>query len=74
MFSKQLSVIRGQSHNLIEILRRRGSPADLVSRPLVTIIEETEADDGLVSRSRRSLARVRQRIQTLQLKPFFSSC
>jgi hypothetical protein len=61
MFAKQLSVIKGQSFNLIEILRRSGTPCDLVARPLVTLIEESEVmTQGIVQKSKKSLHRVKQ--------------
>ena len=47
LFTKQLSVIRGQSLNLIEILNRCESPSQLVKRTLVTVVEETETGLGL---------------------------
>jgi hypothetical protein len=75
MFAKQISVVRGQSVNLIETLRRCGTPAELVSRPLVTVVEEVEKEDGVVAQTKRSLLKVKQRIQTMsRSQPWFTSC
>lgn len=75
MFAKQISVVRGQSVNLIETLRRTGTPAELVSRPLVTVVEEVEKEDGVVAQTKRSLLKVKKRIQTMsRSQPWFSSC
>jgi hypothetical protein len=75
MFAKQISVVRGQSVNLVETLRRCGTPSDLVARPLVTVVEVVEKEDGVVAQTKRSLLKVKQRIQTLsQSRPWFTSC
>ncbi len=76
MFAKQISVMRGQCYNLIEILRRNGTPLDLVSRPLVTFVEEAEpsslGDKSLVERSKRSFKNVQQKFT--HTKACFKSC
>ena len=75
MFSKQISVVRGQSLNLTEILNRCASPLDLVARPLVTLVEEVEFKEGVMEKSRRSLLKVKQSIKTwTSSRPLFSSC
>jgi hypothetical protein len=74
MFAKQVSVLRGQCFNLIEILNKEGStPLDLVSKPNMTIVEEP-VDESLDGIMERSLQRVRNQIKKLASRPFFSSC
>ena len=75
LFTKQLSVIRGQSLNLIEIINRLESPAALVLRTLVTVVEET--DTGLIlfkKKGKESYEKVKRRIKELKSTPFFTSC
>lgn len=75
LFTKQLSVIRGQSLNLIEILNRCESPSKLVQRTLVTVVEETETGLGLFTkRGKESLEKVKRRIKEWKSTPLFTSC
>jgi hypothetical protein len=75
LFTKQLSVIRGQSLNLIEILNRCESPSSLVKRTLITVVEETESGLGLFKkRGKASYEKVRRRIRAWKRSPIFTSC
>lgn len=74
-FTKQLSVIRGQSLNLIEILNRLESPSHLVKRTLVTVVEETETGLSLFKkRGKASYEKVKRRIREWKSTPIFTSC
>jgi hypothetical protein len=75
LFTKQLSVIRGQSLNLIEILNRCESPSQLVKRTLVTVVEETESGLSLFKkRGIESYEKVKRRIKEWKSTPLFTSC
>jgi hypothetical protein len=75
MWQKQRSVLRGQGHNLVDVLghgrTHPTSPANLVQRPLVLLHEEfEEVEESLPKRFRR----VSQRIETFSHAACFSRC
>ncbi len=76
MFAKQISVMRGQCYNLIEILRKNATPSELVERPLVTFIEEpSSSDDSLREKTNRTFTKVKQNLTKLvKSRAFFTSC
>jgi phosphatidylinositol 4-kinase type 2 len=67
MWQKQRAVIRGQGHNLVDVLGQARilplSPATLVQRPLVMLYENTEERDS-----------VSLRIETFSQNACFSRC
>lgn len=41
-FRKQMAVLRGQLHNIVQVLQHGGSPEQLVARPLLLVDEDEE--------------------------------
>lgn len=41
-FRKQMAVLRGQLHNIVQVLQHGGSPEQLVTRPLLLVDEDEE--------------------------------
>jgi phosphatidylinositol 4-kinase type 2 len=71
MFSRQMSVMRGQILNLVQALKDRKSPVQLVQMPPVTIERKRHGDDpGRTNSDTGSY--FQQRVQDRM--PFFKWC
>lgn len=81
LFEKQMSILRGQLHNILEALIKRESPLDLVQKPLLLIEEQedyyvgkdgeptaTGGADDMLPYARRMKKR------EVEKKPCFSFC
>jgi phosphatidylinositol 4-kinase type 2 len=81
VFDKQMAILRGQLHNILEALVKRQSPLDLIQKPLLLIEEEedfyvgangeptaTTGNDDMLPYARR------MKKKQVEKKPWFSFC
>lgn len=81
LFEKQMAILRGQLHNILEALIKRQSPLDLVQKPLLLIEEQedyyvgkdgeptaTSGGDDMLPYARR------MKKKEVEKKPWFSFC
>ncbi|EPZ37087.1 Phosphatidylinositol 3-/4-kinase, catalytic domain-containing protein [Rozella allomycis CSF55] len=68
IFQRQMALMRGQIHNLIRTFEDRGSPVDLVQKPLLMIHESSDQMNSLSERTRKKI------IEFVNSNPCFSSC
>lgn len=81
VFEKQMAILRGQLHNILEAMIKRQSPLDLVQKPLLLIEEQedyyvdadgeptaTKGADDMLPYARR------MKKKEVEKKPWFSFC
>ena len=81
VFEKQMAILRGQLHNILEALIKRQSPLELVQKPLLLIEEQedyyvgpdgeptaTKGNDDMLPYARR------MKKKEVEKKPWFSFC
>ena len=72
MFHKQKALIRGQGHNIVDILAQSRihptSPIDLVRKPMIMIHVDEDVDPL------QSLRRAKHRIETFTRRACFTDC
>ena len=83
LFQRQMAVVRGQIHNLVECLSRGESPAELLKKPLIRVYVKDDDDGGDVtsgtaipinqsesvgSRTRRFF------VELVKKRPYFKCC